>query len=102
LKFERVLKQADLVKFASQNHWILKSLTIAIKFKSNLNINSIPVEVPVEEEMLLNEAQRQNKFRYNCANKGTSAFYSSGFCVFYCSHHAFVVTKGFDFVKIMF
>jgi hypothetical protein len=63
---ERVLKQADLVKFAKSKPLILKSLMIEINSKVILTLdNSIPVEVE-QEDLLLNEAQeRQSKFKFN-------------------------------------
>jgi hypothetical protein len=52
--------------------------------------------------MLLNEAQRKTNSDTTAQTK-EQASYSSGFGGFFIgSHHAFVVTKGFDFVKIMF
>jgi hypothetical protein len=63
---ERVLKQADLVKFAKSKPLILKLLMIEINSKVILTLdNSIPVEVE-QEDLLLNEAQeRQSKFKFN-------------------------------------
>jgi hypothetical protein len=53
--------------------------------------------------MLLNEAHK-DKFRYNCANKGNKRIVTAVASVVFLlvATTLFVVTKGFDFVKIMF
>jgi hypothetical protein len=56
---ERVLKQADLVKFAKSKPLDLKLQRIEIKYKRQLTLDSsIPVEIEIEEDALLNEVQK--------------------------------------------
>jgi len=102
---ERVLRQADLVKFAKS-----KPLDFEITDDRNkiqkviLTLdNAIPTEVPEEvEDQLLNEAQRQKQIKLQLQKKrnkriaiavGTVVFLLAATTTF------FVVTKGFKFVK---
>ncbi len=102
---ERVLRQADLVKFAKS-----KPLDFEITDDRNkiqkviLTLdNAIPTEVPEEvEDQLLNEAQRQKQIKLQLQKKrnkriaiavGTVVFLLVATTTF------FVVTKGFKFVK---
>ena len=101
---ERVLKQADLVKFAKS-----KPLDFEIADDRNkiqkviLTLdNSIPVEVPDEEDMLLNEAQRQKQIQIQLRkqrNKRIVTAVASVVFLLVATTLFFVVTKGFDFVK---
>lgn len=101
---ERVLKQADLVKFAKS-----KPLDFEITDDRNkiqkviLTLdNSIPVEVPDEEDMLLNEAQRQKQIQIQLRkqrNKRIVTAVASVVFLLVATTMFFVVTKGFDFVK---
>ena len=101
---ERVLKQADLVKFAKS-----KPLDFEITDDRNkiqkviLTLdNSIPVEVPDEEDMLLNEAQRQKQIQIQLRkqrNKRIVTAVASVVFLLVATTLFFVVTKGFDFVK---
>ena len=101
---ERVLKQADLVKFAKS-----KPLDFEITDDRNkiqkviLTLdNSIPVEVPDEEDMLLNEAQRQKQIQIQLRkqrNKRVVTAVASVVFLLVATTLFFVVTKGFDFVK---
>ncbi|MFV8362434.1 hypothetical protein ACNQGO_03495 [Flavobacterium sp. ZT3P35] len=101
---ERVLKQADLVKFAKS-----KPLDFEITDDRNkiqkviLTLdNSIPVEVPVEEDMLLNEAQRIKQIQIQLRkqrNKRVVTAVASAVFLLVATTLFFVVTKGFDFVK---
>jgi flagellar basal body-associated protein FliL len=102
---ERVLRQADLVKFAKS-----KPLDFEITEDRNkiqkviLTLdNAIPTEVPAEEEdQLLNEAQRQKQIKLQLLKKrnkriaiavGTVVFLLAATTTF------FIVTKGFKYVK---
>ncbi|WP_264535405.1 hypothetical protein [Flavobacterium sp. N1736] len=102
---ERVLRQADLVKFAKS-----KPLDFEITDDRNkiqkviLTLdNAIPTEVPAEEEdQLLNEAQRQKQIKQQLLKKrnkriaiavGTVVFLLAATTTF------FIVTKGFNYVK---
>lgn len=102
---ERVLRQADLVKFAKS-----KPLDFEISDDRNkiqkviLTLdNAIPTEVPAEEEdQLLNEAQRQKQIKLQLLKKrnkriaiavGTVVFLLAATTTF------FIATKGFKYVK---
>ncbi|TDO84137.1 hypothetical protein EV143_101582 [Flavobacterium chryseum] len=102
---ERVLRQADLVKFAKS-----KPLDFEITEDRNkiqkviLTLdNAIPTEVPEEiEDQLLNEAQRQKQIKIQLQKKrnkriaiavGTVVFLLSATTAF------FIATKGFTYVK---
>ncbi|TDE03903.1 hypothetical protein [Flavobacterium sandaracinum] len=101
---ERVLKQADLVKFAKS-----KPLDFEITEDRNkiqkviLTLdNSIPVEIPVEEDMLLNEAQRQKQIQIQLRkqrNKRIVTAVASVVFLLAATTTFFIVTKGFDYVK---
>ncbi|MEC5164578.1 RNase H-fold protein (predicted Holliday junction resolvase) [Flavobacterium sp. PL11] len=101
---ERVLKQADLVKFAKS-----KPLDFEITEDRNkiqkviLTLdNSIPVEVEVEEDTLLNEAQKQKQIQIQLKKQRkkriVTAVASVVFLLFAVTTF-FIVTKGFDYVK---
>ncbi|WP_456313479.1 hypothetical protein [Pseudomonas shirazensis] len=102
---ERVLRQADLVKFAKS-----KPLDFEITDDRNkiqkviLTLdNAIPTEVPEEiEDQLLNEAQRQKQIKIQLQKKrnkriaiavGTVVFLLAATTSF------FIATKGFKYVK---
>ena len=102
---ERVLRQADLVKFAKS-----KPLDFEITDDRNkiqkviLTLdNAIPTEVPEEiEDQLLNEAQRQKQIKLQLQKKrnkriaiavGTVVFLLAATTTF------FIATKGFKYVK---
>ncbi|SHM32054.1 hypothetical protein [Flavobacterium xanthum] len=101
---ERVLKQADLVKFAKS-----KPLDFEITEDRNkiqkviLTLdNSIPVEIPVEEDTLLNEAQRQKQIQIQLRkqrNKRIVTAVASVVFLLAATTTFFIVTKGFDYVK---
>jgi polysaccharide pyruvyl transferase WcaK-like protein len=66
---ERVLKQADLVKFA-------KSKPLDFEITEDRNIqkaitldSSIPVEIEIEEDALLNEVQKQKQIQIQLKKK---------------------------------
>jgi hypothetical protein len=101
---ERVLKQADLVKFAKS-----KPLEYEITEDKNkiqraiLTLdNSIPVEIPVEEDVLLNEAQRQKQIAVQLKkkrNKRLAIAVASVLFLLFATTAFFIATKGFDYVK---
>jgi hypothetical protein len=100
----KVLKQADLVKFAKS-----KPLEFEISEDRNriqkviLTLDeAIPVEVPIEEDTLLNEAQKQKQIQILLKKKKKQriaiAVGSVVFLIFALTTF-FIVTKGFDYVK---
>jgi hypothetical protein len=101
---ERVLKQADLVKFAKSKPLDFEITEDRNKIqKAILTLdNSIPVEVPVEEDMVLNEVQRQNQIRIQLKKKKNKRILISVLSVVFLlviTTTFFIVTKGFDYVK---
>ncbi|RDI56880.1 hypothetical protein [Flavobacterium glaciei] len=101
---ERVLKQADLVKFAKSKPLDFEITEDRNKIqKAILTLdNSIPVEIPVEEDMLLNEAQRQKQIQIQLRkqrNKRIVTAVASVFFLLAATTTFFIVTKGFDYVK---
>jgi hypothetical protein len=99
-----VLKQADLVKFAKS-----KPLEFEISEDRNkiqkaiLTLDeAIPVEVPIEEDTILNEAQKQKQIQILLRKKKkqriVTAVGSVLFLIFAITTF-FIVTKGFNFVK---
>ncbi|MCC9072654.1 hypothetical protein LNQ49_13790 [Flavobacterium sp. F-65] len=101
---ERVLKQADLVKFAKS-----KPLDFEITDDRNkiqkviLTLDSaIPVEVVVEEDTLLNEAQRQKQIKLQLLKKRNKRIALSVAAVLFLIIVVtgyFIATKGFTYVK---
>ncbi|WP_316635840.1 hypothetical protein [uncultured Flavobacterium sp.] len=102
---ERVLRQADLVKFAKS-----KPLDFEITEDRNkiqrviLTLdNAIPTEVENEEEdQLLNEAQRQKQIKLQLLKKRNKRIaIAVGTVVFlvFATTTFFIVTKGFTYVK---
>lgn len=102
---ERVLRQADLVKFAKS-----KPLDFEITDDRNkiqkviLTLdNAIPTEVPAEEEdQLLNEAQKQKQIQLQLRKQRNKRIaIAAGSVVFLILATAtyFIATKGFTYVK---
>lgn len=102
---ERVLRQADLVKFAKS-----KPLEFEITDDRNkiqkviLTLdNAIPTEVPAEEEdQLLNEAQRQKQIQLQLKkqrNKRIAITVGSVLFLLLATTTFFIATKGFTYVK---
>lgn len=101
---ERVLRQADLVKFAKS-----KPLDFEITEDRNkiqkviLTLdNAIPTEVATEEDELLNEAQRQKQIKLQLLkkrNKRIAITVGSVLFLLLATTTFFVVTKGFKYVK---
>lgn len=101
---ERVLKQADLVKFAKSKPLDFEIAEDRNKIqKAILTLdNSIPFEIPVEEDMLLNEAQRQKQIQIQLRkqrNKRIGIAVASVVFLLAATTTFFIVTKGFDYVK---
>lgn len=101
---ERVLKQADLVKFAKS-----KPLDYEISEDKNkiqkviLTLDSsIPVEVEIEEDAILNEAQKQKQIQIQLKQKRKRRILISAASVLFlllATTSYFIVTKGFTYVK---
>jgi RNase H-fold protein (predicted Holliday junction resolvase) len=102
---ERVLRQADLVKFAKS-----KPLEFEITEDRNkiqkviLTLdNAIPTEIPVEEEdQLLNEAQKQKQIKLQLKKKRNKRIVIAAAVVVFlltATTTYFAVTKGFSYVK---
>ncbi|PIF70015.1 BatD family protein [Flavobacterium sp. 2] len=102
---ERVLRQADLVKFAKS-----KPLDFEITDDRNkiqkviLTLdNAIPTEVPAEEEdQLLNEAQKQKQIQLQLKkqrNKRIAIAAGSVVFLLFATTTFFIATKGFAYVK---
>lgn len=101
---ERVLKQADLVKFAKSKPLDFEITEDTNKIqKAILTLdNSIPKEVPVEEDTLLNEAQRQKQLQIQLQKKRNKRIVTAATAVavlLVVITIFFIVTKGFDYVK---
>ena len=101
---ERVLKQADLVKFAKS-----KPLDFEITEDKNkiqrviLTLDdAIPVEVEVEEDTILNEAQRQKQVAFQLKKKRTKRIataIASVLLLIILVTTYFIATRGFTYVK---
>ena len=101
---ERVLKQADLVKFAKS-----KPLDFEITEDKNkiqrviLTLDdAIPVEVEVEEDTILNEAQRQKQVAIQLKKKRTKRIataIASVLLLIILVTTYFIATRGFTYVK---
>lgn len=101
---ERVLKQADLVKFAKSKPLDYEITEDRNKIqKAILTLDSsIPVEVALEEDTLLNEAQRQKQIQIQLKKKRNRRIAVSVAAVLFLligTTLFFIATKGFDFVK---
>lgn len=101
---ERVLKQADLVKFAKSKPLDYEITEDRNKIqKAILTLDSsIPVVVEEEEDILLNEVQRQKQIAIQLKKKRdkriTLSVATVLFLLFVTTTY-FIVTKGFDYVK---
>jgi len=102
---ERVLRQADLVKFAKSKPLEFEITEDRNKIqKAILTLdNAIPTEVPVEEEdQLLNEAQKQKQIKLQLQKKRNKRIVMAVATVVFlltATTTYFVVTKGFNYVK---
>ncbi|WP_417939221.1 hypothetical protein [Flavobacterium sp. RS13.1] len=102
---ERVLRQADLVKFAKSKPLEFEITEDRNKIqKAILTLdNAIPTEVPVEEEdQLLNEAQKQKQIQLQLKKKRNKRIAIAAATVVFlltATTTYFIVTKGFNYVK---
>lgn len=99
-----VLKQADLVKFAKSKPLEFEITNDRNKIqKAILTLDeAIPVEVPVEEDMLLNEAQKQKQIQMllrKKRNQRIAITVGSVLFLLFATTTYFIATKGFDYVK---
>jgi hypothetical protein len=101
---ERVLKQADLVKFAKSkplDFEITEDKTKIEKVIVTLD-KSIPIEVEEQDQDLLNEEQRRKQVALQLRKKRNKRIVitaASIVGILVCVTTFFIVTKGFDFVK---
>ncbi len=101
---EKVLKQADLVKFAKSKPLDFEITEDRKKIESAIVIldKAIPVVVEQEDELILNELQRKEQIRLQLLRKRKKRIQITvgavlGVVVFTLSF--MIVTKGFSFVK---
>jgi len=99
-----VLKQADLVKFAKSTPLEFEITEDRNRIqKSILTLDeAIPVEVPIEEDTILNEAQKQKQIQILLRKKRNQRIaIAVGSVVFllFATTTYFIATKGFDYVK---
>jgi hypothetical protein len=101
---ERVLKQADLVKFAKSkplDYEITEDRNKIQKAILTLD-NAIPVEIEIEEDSILNEAQKQKQIQIQLKKKRSKRILVAVASVVFlllATTTYFIVTKGFDYVK---
>ncbi|WP_366185544.1 hypothetical protein [Flavobacterium ovatum] len=101
---ERVLKQADLVKFAKSKPMEFEITEDRNKIQKAIVVldSAIPVEVVDEEEMLLNEMQRQKQVQLQLAKKRKKRIQiaiASVVFVIFAVLAFFIATRGFENVK---
>lgn len=101
---EKVLKQADLVKFAKSKPLDFEITEDRKKIERSIITldKSIPVVVETEDDMLLNELQRQEQLKIQLRKKRTRRILISAAAVLFlliATTTYFIVTKGFDYVK---
>jgi hypothetical protein len=99
-----VLKQADLVKFAKSKPLDFEITEDRKKIERAIVTldKAIPVVVETEDDMLLNEMQRQEQLKKELRkqrNKRIVIAAVSIFMVLFVTASFFIVTKGFDYVK---
>jgi hypothetical protein len=101
---ERVLKQADLVKFAKSKPLDYEISEDRSKIqKAILTLDSsIPIELEIEEDAILNEAQKQKQILVQLRKKKKRRILiaaASVLLLLLATTGYFVVTKGFTYVK---
>jgi hypothetical protein len=101
---ERVLKQADLVKFAKSKPLDFEITEDRKKIERTIVTldKSIPVVVEDQEEMLLNELQRQKQIEIQLKKKRKNRIIIASASVLFllvATTTYFIATKGFDYVK---
>lgn len=98
-----VLKQADLVKFAKSKPLDFEITEDRKKIEKAIVTldKAIPVVVEAEDDMLLNEMQRQEQLKKEFLKQKKKRIVTavvSVFLLFFVVTSFFVVTKGFDYV----
>ncbi len=98
-----VLKQADLVKFAKSKPLDFEITEDRKKIERAIVTldKAIPVVVEAEDDMLLNEMQRQEQLKKELQKQRKKRIVTavvSVFLLFFVITSFFVVTKGFDYV----
>lgn len=101
---EKVLKQADLVKFAKSKPLDFEITEDRKKIEKVIVTldKSIPIVVETEEEDLLNEVQRQKQIKIQLRklrNKRIAIAVALVVFLLAATTTFFIVTKGFDYVK---
>jgi hypothetical protein len=101
---ERVLKQADLVKFAKSKPLDYEISEDRSKIqKAILTLDSsIPIELEIEEDAILNEAQKQKQILVQLRKKKKRRILiaaASVLLLLLATTGYFVVTRGFTYVK---
>ena len=101
---ERVLKQADLVKFAKSKPLDFEIAEDRKKIERSIITldKSIPVVVETEDDLLLNEMQRQEQIKMQLKTKRRKRIMAALGVFFGCFIGLFlffVMTKGFGYVK---
>jgi hypothetical protein len=101
---ERVLKQADLVKFAKSKPLDYEIAEDKNKIqKAILTLDSaIPVEEEIEEDAILNEAQKQKQIQIQLRKKRKKRIVIAAASVLFlllATTGYFIATKGFTYVK---
>ncbi|POY40038.1 hypothetical protein C3L50_09480 [Flavobacterium alvei] len=99
-----VLKQADLVKFAKSKPLDFEITEDRKKLERAIVTldKAIPVVVESDEEMLLNEMQRQEQLKRELKKQRTKRILItvvSVFMLLFVTLTYFIATKGFDYVK---
>jgi hypothetical protein len=99
-----VLKQADLVKFAKSKPLDFEITEDRKKIERAIVTldKAIPVVVETEDDMLLNEMQRQEQMKKELQKQRKKRILISAISVFmllFVTASFFIVTKGFDYVK---
>ncbi len=101
---ERVLKQADLVKFAKSKPLDFEITEDRQKIERTIVTldKAIPIVVEDEEEMMLNELQRQEQLRQQLKKRRKSRIIMASMIVIgivSATFIFFVTTKGFAYIK---
>ena len=99
-----VLKQADLVKFAKSKPLDFEITEDRKKIERAIVTldKAIPVVVETEDDMLLNEMQRQEQLKKELQKQRKKRILIAAvsiFMVLFVTASFFIVTKGFDYVK---
>ena len=99
-----VLKQADLVKFAKSKPLDFEITEDRKKIERAIVTldKAIPVVVETEDDMLLNEMQRQEQLKKELQKQRKKRILIAAVSIFmllFVTASFFIVTKGFDYVK---